>query len=264
VFVGGHANGTVEVAFARFPGSTFDAASLSCAVYCHAQQGRLPTPHWDQTEKMDCQSCHLSPPANHYTGPCSTCHAEMGQTAESLTPRGLHVNGKLDVGNGSGTCGACHGSANSDAPGDSGHALHLGSPLTTPLVCADCHPTPAQTMSPGHLDGKVDVLLGARAHARAQQPVWNPAEQRCSSVACHGAALPGHALSPRWTDPPSPVTARCLTCHASPPPPPHVERSSSCGGSLCHADEVGLFDSQLRISESGKMRHIDGVENPPY
>jgi predicted CxxxxCH...CXXCH cytochrome family protein len=265
VFGGGHANGTVEVGFARFPGSTFDAASHACAVYCHAQQGRLPTPHWDQAERVDCQSCHLSPPPNHYPEPCSACHAEMGETAESLMPAGLHLNGKLDVGSGSGTCGACHGSAQSDAPGDSGHTFHLASPLTTPLVCADCHPTPAQTMSPGHLDGKVDVLLGERARARGQQPVWNAAEQRCASVACHGAALGGQVLtSPSWSDPLRPASERCLACHGAPPPPPHVERSSTCSGSLCHADEVGLLGSQLRISEPGKLRHIDGVVSPPY
>ena len=264
VFAGNHANGTVEVAFARFPGSTFDAASQTCAVYCHAQQGSLPAPAWNRAASLDCQSCHLSPPVNHYPGPCSACHAEMGQSADSLTPRGLHLNGKQDLGNGSGSCGSCHGSAQSDAPSDSGHTLHLASPLTTPLVCSDCHPTPAQLTSPGHLDGKVDVLLGTRAHARGQQPVWNAAEQRCSSVACHGTALPGHALSPSWSDPPSPASERCLGCHASPPPPPHVERSDSCGGSLCHADEVGLLGSQLRITEPGKLRHIDGVLNPPY
>jgi predicted CxxxxCH...CXXCH cytochrome family protein len=117
--------------------------------------------------------------------------------------------------------------------------------------------------SAGHLDGKVDIVLGQRAYARAQQPVWNEAEQRCSSVACHGAAMPGHALPPTWSDLPSPPSQLCQACHASPPPAPHVVRTS-CGGGLCHGDEVGLVDSELGISEPGKLRHIDGTFNPPY
>jgi predicted CxxxxCH...CXXCH cytochrome family protein len=187
----------------------------------------------------------------------------MGATAESLSPHALHLNGLVDLGDGSGTCASCHGSAKSAAPSDSGHALHLASTLTTPVVCNDCHPTPSDVHSAGHLDGKVDVVLGERARARAQQPVWNEAEQRCSSVACHGASMPGHALSPTWSDLPSPPSQRCQACHAAPPPPPHVVRAS-CGGGLCHGDEVGLVDSELGISEPGKLRHIDGIFNPPY
>lgn len=264
VFVGDHANGQVEVDFARWPNSLFYPEDDGCVVYCHAQQGQLTRPHWNQGEHVACQSCHLSPPKDHYPGECKSCHAEMGESAESLMPHGLHLNGKVDLGDGSETCAACHGSGTNPAPKDSGHTLHLTSSLATPLVCADCHPTPSQPIAPGHLDGKVDILLGARASARGQEPSWDVSEQRCASVACHGAAMPGHTLSsPSWSDLPSPANNECGACHAAPPPPPHVARSS-CGGSLCHADEVGLFDSALGISEPGRALHIDGVVNPPY
>jgi predicted CxxxxCH...CXXCH cytochrome family protein len=262
LFSGDHADGQTDVLFADLVDSSFDAESGACAVYCHAQGGNLPMPHWKQDEQVSCQSCHVSPPPDHFPGTCDTCHAEMGTSAESLTPGPLHVNGAVDLGDGSGGCGACHGSAESAAPADSGHALHLASPLTTPLVCADCHPTPATPIAPGHLDGQVDIAFGARASARGQQPVWSTSEQRCTNVACHGAALPGHTLSPLWTDRPSSPSQRCETCHASPPPPPHVARSS-CGGSLCHQDEVGLLGSALRISEAGRQLHIDGRIQPP-
>ncbi|HEX6239880.1 MAG TPA: CxxxxCH/CxxCH domain-containing protein [Polyangiales bacterium] len=263
VFVGDHANGQLEVRFVDLPDSSFDPAEHACAVYCHAQQGELTAPHWNQGEAVDCQSCHQSPPPAHYPGECSTCHAEMGSTADSLRPAELHLNGKVDVGNGDGSCGACHGTAPSGAPSDSGHTLHLLSPVTQPLVCADCHPTPASVEAPGHLDGKVQIALGARASARGYQPVWSAAEQRCSSVACHGVGLAGNTLVPTWIDPPSPPEQICQACHASPPPPPHVVRSS-CGGSLCHNDEVGLIGSQLRITQPGLPVHIDGFISPPY
>jgi predicted CxxxxCH...CXXCH cytochrome family protein len=263
VFAGDHANGTVEVEFAQLPDSSFDAQQGQCAVYCHAQRGELAMPHWKRGEQVDCQTCHLSPPADHYPGVCSRCHAEVGKTADSLQPGALHLNGTLDLGNGDGSCGACHGSSQTGAPDDANHALHLASPLTTPLACADCHPTPPQPLAPGHLDGKVDVVLGARAHARGQQPRWDPEESRCTNVACHGAALPGSTLSPSWRDPPSASGERCQTCHAAPPPPPHVTRSS-CGGGLCHGDEVGLLGGALRISEPGRQVHVDGALSPPY
>jgi predicted CxxxxCH...CXXCH cytochrome family protein len=263
VFEGDHTNGVVEVSFGALPESSFDPAAQQCAVYCHAQKGSLTAPHWNQGEQVECQSCHQSPPAVHYPGTCSTCHAEMGSSAESLMPQTLHLNGKVDLGDGTDSCAACHGSAPSGAPRDSGHTLHLGSALTQPIVCSDCHPTPAQPSSPGHLNGMVEVVLGARAKARGQAPVWSADEQRCSSVACHGAELPGHALSPTWSDAPSPIEQRCNACHASPPPAPHVVRSS-CGGGLCHADEVGLFGDELRISEPGRRVHIDGRISPPY
>jgi predicted CxxxxCH...CXXCH cytochrome family protein len=263
VFSGDHANGSVEVRFEALADSSFDAEAHQCAVYCHAQQGSLPAPHWNQGEEVDCQSCHASPPASHYPGACSSCHAEMGESAESLMPASLHLNGKVDVGSGGDTCGACHGADASGAPVDSGHTLHLGSPLTQPLVCSDCHPTPAQPIAPGHLNGVVDIVLGARASARGQAPVWSAAEERCTNVACHGVGMPGHMLSPVWNDPPSPLDQRCQVCHAAPPPPPHVVRSS-CGGGLCHAEEVGLLGSELRISEPGRRVHIDGALSPPY
>jgi predicted CxxxxCH...CXXCH cytochrome family protein len=262
VLAGDHANGQLEVAFAGLPDSSFDAQGDQCAVYCHAQQGELPLPYWNAGEAVTCQSCHASPPYDHYPGACDSCHAEMGESAESLTPATLHLDGKVDLGDGSGSCGACHGSAQSDAPDDSGHTLHLASALTYPLACADCHPTPTELRSPGHLNGAVEILLGERARARRQQPLWSEAERRCSSVACHGAGLPSHALSPTWSDPRSPASQRCQACHAAPPPPPHVTRGS-CGGGLCHADEVGLFGTQLRISEPGRAAHIDGWVSPP-
>jgi predicted CxxxxCH...CXXCH cytochrome family protein len=251
------------VQFGQLPDSSFDATSAACAVYCHAQQGELPRPHWNQGEQIECQSCHQSPPAAHYPGECSSCHAEMGASADSLMPKTLHLNGTLDLGNGDETCGACHGTAPSGAPSDSGHRLHLASPVTQPVVCADCHPTPSDVHSPGHLDGAVQIALGARARARGHEPSWSSADQRCSNVACHGAGLPGNALTPAWTDLPSPLEQRCQSCHTSPPPAPHVVRSS-CGGSLCHADEVGLFGSELRITDPGRLVHIDGVISPPY
>ncbi len=263
VFAGPHTNGKVDVSFASLPESSYEPGTDTCAVYCHAQGGSSPSPHWREGDQVECQSCHTSPPEPHYPGDCSTCHAEMGEHAESLHPGALHLNGKVDMGNGSGTCGACHGTSETGAPDDSSHKLHLATTLTLPLACEDCHPTPAEPIAAGHMDGEVAVVLGERARQRGQDPVWTAGTKVCSNVACHGAALPGPALSPAWNDPPAAGGERCETCHASPPPAPHVERSS-CGGSLCHADEVGLIGGELRISEPGRPVHIDGVINPPY
>jgi hypothetical protein len=37
-----------------------------------------------------------------------------------------------------------------------------------------------------------------------------------------------------------------------------VQRQS-CGGALCHADEVGLDGPALRITEAGRNAHMNGV-----
>ena len=80
---------------------------------------------WTQAPApVGCNDCHLSPPANHYTGACTGCHAEANATGTALTPGPLHVNGKVDLGNGSGQCGACHGSGNSPWPTTQVHAAH--------------------------------------------------------------------------------------------------------------------------------------------
>ena len=119
--IGGlHGDGIVEVTFdtTLVPGEpSYDASTGSCAVYCHAQGGAKPSVTWTEpVTPVGCGDCHRSPPAGHFAGPCTGCHAEANATGTALTGGPLHLNGKVDLGDGSGQCGACHGTADSPWP----------------------------------------------------------------------------------------------------------------------------------------------------
>ena len=55
-------------------------------------------------------------------------------------PASLHLNGAADLGDGSGTCQACHGGVT----GMGAHQVHLSAThrLRGPIPCSDCHAVP--------------------------------------------------------------------------------------------------------------------------
>jgi predicted CxxxxCH...CXXCH cytochrome family protein len=258
--IGGlHGDGTVEVTFdpTLVPGeASYDSASGACAVYCHQQGGAKPNVTWTEASSpVGCGDCHASPPADHFSGPCTGCHAEANATGTALSGGPLHLNGKVDLGNGSGLCGACHGTGDSPWPGTAAHPAHQSPTLTEPLACSSCHVVPATILDPVHLDGTVHVTFSGLAVARGAAPVWSGTE--CTNVACHGANLADPAAVPAWNDP-SGAQSQCGACHGI-PPTDHTT-STDCSRSDCHGSEVTLDASGAPlISASGLALHIDGV-----
>jgi predicted CxxxxCH...CXXCH cytochrome family protein len=258
--IGGlHGDGIVEVTFdpTAVPGeASYDPSSSSCAVYCHAQGGTKPRVAWtDPTTPATCQDCHRSPPPGHFAGPCTGCHAEANATGTMLTAGSLHLNGKVDLGDGSGKCGACHGTGDSPWPTTAAHPAHQNPTLTGPLACSSCHVVPATILDPVHLDGTVHVVFSGLATARGASPAWDGST--CASVACHGANLSDPAPAPAWNDP-SGAQARCGACHGI--PPSQHTTSASCSRSDCHGSEVTLEATGAPlISSSGKLLHVDGI-----
>jgi predicted CxxxxCH...CXXCH cytochrome family protein len=258
--IGGlHGDGKVEVDFdtALVPGdATYDPSSGSCAVYCHDQGGAKPGVTWtEMASPVGCGDCHGAPPAGHFSGPCSGCHAEANATGTALSGGPLHLNGKVDLGDGSGECGACHGTGDSPWPVTDAHPAHQNPTLTAPLACSSCHVVPATILDPVHLDGTVHVVFSGLATARGATPVWDGA--RCSNVACHGANLPDPAAVPAWSDT-SGAQAACGACHGI--PPSQHTTSVDCNRSDCHGGEVMLDATGAPlISASGKTSHIDGI-----
>ncbi|HEY2517425.1 MAG TPA: hypothetical protein VGI39_41415, partial [Polyangiaceae bacterium] len=107
-----HGDGVVDVVFdpaVVAPGGAYDARSGSCTVSCHDAGGARSKPAWSETTPMACSDCHGSPPASHFPGPCTNCHAEANAQGTALRGGPLHLNGTVDLGDGSGQCGACHG-----------------------------------------------------------------------------------------------------------------------------------------------------------
>jgi predicted CxxxxCH...CXXCH cytochrome family protein len=262
VISGLHGNGSVDVLFDQtlIQGeASFDATTNVCAVACHDAGGNRPRPSWLDVTPVGCNDCHLSPPAGHFTGPCTGCHAEANATGTALSGGPLHLDGRVELGNGNGTCGACHGSGSSPWPSTFAHPAHKNPTITTPVACSDCHVVPATVLSPGHLDGVVQVDFSGRATERGALPAWNGTS--CTNVACHGANLPATpAVTPVWTDG-SGAAAACGACHGIPPTAEHTT-STDCSQSYCHGSEVTIPGSGLPlISDAGLSLHINGIIN---
>jgi predicted CxxxxCH...CXXCH cytochrome family protein len=257
--IGGyHGDGTVEIIFDRsvVPGeASYDAATQGCAVNCHDQGGARPRPTWNDPKPMACGDCHGAPPQGHFPGACNKCHAEANADGTALTGGPLHLNGKVDLGNGNGTCGACHGTGDSPWPATAAHPSHESPTVTVPLACSSCHPVPTTVTDPVHLDGTVHVTFTGLATARGSNAAWDGA--RCTNVACHGANLADPPAAPVWNDS-SGAQSKCGACHGV--PPTQHTASTSCERSDCHGSEVGESAQGIPyITPAGKTLHVDGV-----
>ena len=254
-FSGPHADGYVEVWFDQTTSgraARFDGKSRGCTGTCHDRGGTTPSPIWrSDGPALDCNSCHASPPKAHFTGPCTSCHAEANATGTALTARRLHANGEVDLGDGSGRCGACHGSGDSPWPSTGAHAAHASPTGAAPVACETCHVVPGPNDAHPLRGGAVTARLAGLATKGGRRATYDPATQTCASTYCHEGAG-GAVKAPRWTDP-VPVRA-CGSCHATPPPAPHPQLAS-CAAASCHA---GITTDELTISAAGRAVHVNG------
>jgi predicted CxxxxCH...CXXCH cytochrome family protein len=258
---GTHGNGAVEVIFDATivaPEASYDDKARACAVSCHDRGGARARPAWTETTPMRCADCHASPPAQHFPGACTSCHREPDSTGGALARGPLHMNGRVDLGDGSGQCGACHGRGESPWPASGAHAKHENPTLTTPVDCASCHVVPSSIFAPGHLDGVVRVAFSGRAVDRDSIPRWD--QGACAGVACHGANLvDAPPVVPAWTDT-SGAASACGACHGI--PPSQHTTSTSCDRSTCHGSEIDRASGAPTISSTGRSLHIDGRVDP--
>jgi predicted CxxxxCH...CXXCH cytochrome family protein len=263
--IGGlHGNGAVEVVFDRVlvpSEASFDSRTGACAVSCHDRKGTRPRLGWTDRGPLGCNGCHASPPAQHFAGPCTSCHREANATGTALTKGALHINGLTDLGDGSARCGACHGEGDSPWPTTGAHAAHQNPKLAAPIACGSCHVVPAEVIASGHLDGQVTVAFSGAALARGSRPVWDGTS--CSSVACHGAKLADAPGAPRpttvaWNDASGSASA-CGACHGIPPEQQHTS-SASCERSTCHGAVVTRSTTGIpSIDPTRRSFHVNGV-----
>jgi predicted CxxxxCH...CXXCH cytochrome family protein len=257
---GTHANGMIDLTLdvaragkdARFYPDTGE-----CAVRCHNQGGARARPRFDEAGPMGCGDCHESPPPDHYAGLCNRCHAEANADGTRLSGTRLHLNAKVDVGDGREGCAFCHGEGGDPMPPTPSHLLHRSTLLTQPIACTECHVMPQTVTSAGHLDmGEVtpaDVVFGERARARGQIPVYEGGT--CRNVACHGSGLPNATdRQPRWD---APAAQRCTICHDLPPGGDHPQ-DASCASIACHGSEVRIGASP-ELTARGRKQHINGT-----
>jgi predicted CxxxxCH...CXXCH cytochrome family protein len=165
------------------------------------------------------------------------------------------MNGRVDLGNGNGTCGACHGTGSDPWPTTAAHPRHKAPTLSEPVACASCHVVPSTVIASGHLDGVVEVAFSGHAIDRGAQPTWNGTT--CTTVACHGANLADPPAIPAWNDPTFAASA-CGACHGI--PPSQHTTSTSCNRSTCHGSEIAIDGMGIpSITAAGLTLHINGV-----
>ncbi len=252
-----HGNGSVEVIFSAnvAPERSFDLTAKACAVSCHDRGGARPRPVWSDKKPMGCNDCHTSPPAAHFPGACTSCHAEANTTGTALVKGPLHMNGLVDLGDGSGGCGACHGKGTDPWPRTAAHKKHETPTNARPVDCNNCHVVPTTLFAQGHLDGAAAIVFGGHAKDRGANPAWSG--NSCSEVACHGAKLADAPAVPLWTDT-SGTASACTACHGI-PPSQHTP-STSCELSGCHGTEVTRSLMGVpQITGTGRLLHVNGT-----
>ena len=272
--------------------AAWDTGTRTCSgVYCHGgafadSAAANTTPAWDLVGMGEaaCGSCHGTPPADHASGECVTCHAAVASGPDTIVDPSLHVNGRVDLGRDPAAdpaaCDRCHGSSTSPAPpsdlfggmsttllGVGAHATHLFGRYgySTSVTCGDCHVVPSVVTDPGHLDSALpaDVTFGGLASTGGAAPVWDRASGTCSNVYCHGGgtrlsadATPTRNPSPQWTSVGT-GEAVCGSCHGTPPQTGSHPARSDC--STCHSSVVDDFGNIIHTN--GQTNHLNGTVN---
>jgi predicted CxxxxCH...CXXCH cytochrome family protein len=267
-----------EVVFGARAAQTLDPADRAgppaytagtCAnVYCHgdvlhAPGGTATQPSWTAPPVGGCGTCHGAPPPSHAQDGCDTCHRDAP-----------HLDGMLQVGGG---CTGCHGDATSPAPprdlagnlfttaiGVGAHRAHLGSRLSSPIACAECHVVPAAIGDPGHIDSPLPAEVfptgaGTLARRDGATPVWDRQTASCATTYCHGGGTrlagdtsPGRLVAPVWTQG---GQVFCGSCHGIPPSNHAPMTLGDCVS--CHSRSVDAFGAI--VFDGGTSRHLDGV-----
>jgi predicted CxxxxCH...CXXCH cytochrome family protein len=266
----------------RRTGPASYAAGRCTSVYCHG--GVLGDPAASDNQPLwtggpaeaACGTCHGRPPASHAQSECTMCHPTTVAADGSLSSH--HIDGVIDVGDGSGPCTGCHGNAQSPAPprglhGEQlttdlavgAHRVHLvGGVLRGPIACSECHLVPTAVGDPGHIDSALPAALvfGPLATADGATPTWDRTTATCSRVYCHGGGnglsaepSPNRVPVPVWTSTTA-QTAYCGACHGLPPSDSsHAPTLQLTDCATCHASTVGPFGNILVTNGT----HINGV-----
>jgi predicted CxxxxCH...CXXCH cytochrome family protein len=260
------------VATAQGRAPEWSRASLSCTnTWCHGPEPATTAapPRWTDPTPLGCTSCHGAPPSAPHPqiDDCSLCHgAVVAADDRSFVDRARHVDGTVDVSVPT-SCTACHGGSIDAAPvpgtpGAGAHRAHLdGSARAAAVPCAACHVIPGAVLAPGHLDTPrpAEVTFSGNALAYDATPVYSPASATCAGTPCHGGRFPdgnasgGTNTTPDWTRVDG-TQATCGSCHAIPPPKPHLPVEFAADCSACHQDIAPDNQTFLRPD-----LHVDGT-----
>lgn len=232
----------------------------ACAnTYCHGDS----KPVWaGGASQAACGSCHAIPPPNHKSARCADCHSRVADNQAQIVDASLHVDGKVSLGDDSGSCQACH----QDAALSGAHASHLQAKheLRGPLGCGDCHLVPATVTSAGHIDQPFVQLFplgwSGIGSSDGAMPSWDAGASTCRNTYCHGngttLAADGAVdlvRAPTWT--PGSGAAVCGACHGI--PPVDAAHAPPLGLADCARCHPSTMNAQGGLITGGT--HLDGV-----
>jgi len=275
----GHMDGDniAEVIFsARAGGAASSWNGTTCAAACHGKAawgGSNPTPTWTRVDgtQSACGSCHgAPPPPPHPTGSnCAACHPTMEESSLTFRDPDSHINGVVDVVDGSATggCTTCHGSAASaappkdlkgntatTAPGVGAHQAHLRTANWHHAVaCTSCHVVPQTVGAPGHMDG--DNIAEVKFDTLNPQGTYVQGTATCATMYCHGNGQGGNGSIAFTRAGP----LACNACHSTTGTGMSGRHSKHINGermkcSQCHG---AVVDANLTIINADL--HVNGV-----
>jgi predicted CxxxxCH...CXXCH cytochrome family protein len=257
VLAGTHGDGVVDVILPEggqdWEPAVFDAQASSCTGGCHSAATLVWTA---DPAPLDCQGCHSSPPADHSPRACNDCHRGVEPDGSGLLAGASHLDGRVDLGDGTDRCGTCHGDGFDDGwPRSGAHTAHRSPRLGAPVACETCHVVPDVVGAQGHVDDTsagAEIVFSGVAVARGATPTYEGGA--CSGTACHaqdGAERP----APRWDEN---IELNCQSCHATPPAPPH-STWNQCQARACHGGEIILYRDGPGITPQGLELHVNGT-----
>lgn len=250
-------NGTIDVANGLHMNGTIDVNAA------HPTGWSDPAQHGYTANRSGfatCKTCHGADLAGGSGPACSSCHGPAGFPSWETT------------------CTFCHGNRTTgrvsppvDTQGRSAtsnvsvgvHDSHVGSTISTPIACTECHPdrTGSNVITdPAHVDGdgQAEIVFGALAKTGGVTPVFthvSSTSATCAAAYCHGNFLGGANATPNWTST-TPVT--CTSCHGIPPGTGrhslHTGQGVACG--TCHS---GYTATSVVAST-----HVNGTKNVQF
>ena len=232
-----------------------------------------------------CQACHGPDLSGGTTGvACATCHGGPSWKTNCTMCHGGVANATGAPPNSVwGTGDPQRGGGTPDPIRVGAHTAHVQGTLATSFDCGQCHVTPTDAFSAGHVDGPVaTVTFGQLASKGAKPPVYTRANgATCASTYCHGGytgtytysvwdwgldegvavttSYAGKNATPKWTDGPM----ACNSCHDNPPrngtwhsgQHGYFTEYNNC--ELCHPDAIGTVTGGTAITNLAL--HVNGI-----